>query len=708
MRLSALVRRPVDPDPEITGVTADSRLVRPGFLFAALAGAKADGRGFIADAIAAGAVAVLTDEEIDGLAIPVVSACDPRHAYALAAAAFWGAQPQTCVAVTGTNGKTSVVTFCRQIFTRLGRSAASMGTVGVLAGEEQVTPPGLTSLDAADTARLLAELAGRGVTHLALEASSHGIHQRRLDGVRVAAAGFTNLTHDHLDYHGTMEAYRAAKLRLFQALLPPWRDRRAERRLRRLPRLRRRRHPGGPDRAFGRRTGPEPAPGRPRSHAGRPASQHRRERTDLCGVHLPLVGAYQASNALVAAGLCIATGEDVGQVLAALEHIEGAPGRLQRVGAGPNGGEAFVDYAHTPDGLETVLGALRPHVRGRLIVVFGAGGDRDRGKRPLMGEIAARLADLVIVTDDNPRTEEPASIRAAILAAAPAARETGDWRAAIAAAVAELTDGDILVVAGKGVTKSRANWSARRCCPSTTSLRLQRRSARRRPMVEPLWTSEEIIHAVGGRGSGPSFVATGISIDTRTLEPGDLFVALAGERDGHEFVGQAQGEGRGRRLVSGPSITGSQVTWSRTPRPPWSVWASSRARARASGGRKARAVTGSVGKTSATQAIAAGLARAGRAHASVKSYNNHIGVPLTRWPGCRAGRSGPIFEIGMNHARRDQPAGPGWPRRARSLITTVGPRPYREFPGRRDRRRPRQGGDLRGPASRWDGGVERR
>jgi UDP-N-acetylmuramoyl-L-alanyl-D-glutamate--2,6-diaminopimelate ligase len=449
MRLSALVRRPVDPDPEITGVTADSRLVRPGFLFAALAGAKADGRGFIADAIAAGAAAVLTDQAIDGLAVPVVSACDPRHAYALAAAAFWGAQPQTCVAVTGTNGKTSVVTFCRQIFARLGRSAASMGTVGVIAGEEQITPPGLTSLDAADTARLLAELAGRGVTHLALEASSHGIHQRRLDGVRFVAAGFTNLTQDHLDYHGDMEAYRAAKLRLFQALLPRGGTAVLNADSDAFPAFAAAAILAGQTvLSVGEQGQSLRLVGREATPGGQRLTIAANEQTHV--MHLPLVGAYQASNALVAAGLCIAAGEDVSRVLKALEHIEGAPARLQRVGAGSNGGEVFVDYAHTPDGLETVLSALRPHARGRLIVVFGAGGDRDRGKRPLMGEIAARLADLVIVTDDNPRSEEPASIRAAILAAAPAAREIGDRRAAIAAAVAELSDGDILVVAGKG------------------------------------------------------------------------------------------------------------------------------------------------------------------------------------------------------------------------------------------------------------------
>ncbi|HEX4196382.1 MAG TPA: UDP-N-acetylmuramoyl-L-alanyl-D-glutamate--2,6-diaminopimelate ligase [Caulobacteraceae bacterium] len=449
MRLSALVRRPVDPDPEITGVTADSRQVRPGYLFAALAGARADGRRFIGEALAAGAAAVLTGEAVDGLAAPVVQACDPRRAYALAAAAFWGAQPETCLAVTGTNGKTSVVTFCRQILTQLGRKAASMGTLGVIAGDEAVTEPGLTSLDAGDTSRLLADLAGRGFTHLAMEASSHGLHQRRLDGVRFAAAGFTNLTQDHLDYHGDMEAYLAAKLRLFETVLPRGGTAVLNADSSAFPAFA----------AAAIRAGQTVLSVGEQGHGLRllrreaAAGGQRlsiRANDETYEVRLPLVGGFQASNALVAGGLCIAAGEDVARVLAALEHIEGARGRLQRVGAGPNGGEAFVDYAHTPDGLETVLKAARPHARGRLILVFGAGGDRDRGKRPLMGEIAARLADVVIVTDDNPRTEDPAAIRAAILAAVPGAREIGDRRDAIAAAAAELRDGDLLLVTGKG------------------------------------------------------------------------------------------------------------------------------------------------------------------------------------------------------------------------------------------------------------------
>jgi UDP-N-acetylmuramoyl-L-alanyl-D-glutamate--2,6-diaminopimelate ligase len=447
--LSDLVKRELAEDPAITGVTADSRKVGPGFLFVALPGSKADGRSFIPAALAAGAAAVLAPEDVEGLPVPVVHALDPRRAYALAAQAFWGSQPKTVVAVTGTNGKTSVATFCRQIFTALGRKAASMGTLGVTAGDEQLTPPGLTTPDAADVAQMMATLAKKGVTHLAMEASSHGIDQRRLDGVRLTAAGFTNLTQDHLDYHGTMGVYRAAKLRLFEALLP--RDGVAVL--------------NADSEAFGAFAATARLAGQTLFTVGGEGNGLKLiERTLLpegqrlkighqgkvYDVRLPLAGGFQASNALIAAGLCIAAGEKVPGVLAALERLEGAPGRLQRVGAGPRGGEAYVDYAHTPDGLETVLEAMRPHTRGKLIVVFGAGGDRDRGKRPLMGQIADHLADVAIVTDDNPRSEDPAAIRAAILGAAPKAIEIGDRKAAIQHAVGLLGEGDVLVVAGKG------------------------------------------------------------------------------------------------------------------------------------------------------------------------------------------------------------------------------------------------------------------
>ena len=448
-RLSDILKRPLESDPVIAAVTADSRKVSPGALFAALPGSASDGRAFIPQAVAAGAAAILTEQDTPDQSVPVVRVHDVRRAYALAARAFWGAEPEVIVAVTGTNGKTSVATFCRQIFASVGRKSASLGTLGLQLQDENLTPPGLTTPDAADVARMAADLAGRGVTHLVLEASSHGLDQRRLDGLTLKAAAFLNLTQDHLDYHKSMASYRDAKLRLFRTLLPT----------------------GGTavlnadSSAFDAFAAAAVMHGQTVMSVGEsgvglrlvartPEPFGQRLTVTRQGksydVRMPLAGAFQAANVLAAAGLCIATGEDVEAVLGALEHLKGAPGRLQHVGAGPNGGDAYVDYAHTPDGLETVLKALRPHVSGRLIVVFGAGGDRDRAKRPLMGKAAADLADIAIVTDDNPRSEDPAEIRRAILAAAPGALEVGDRRAAIRAAADQLKAGDILVVAGKG------------------------------------------------------------------------------------------------------------------------------------------------------------------------------------------------------------------------------------------------------------------
>lgn len=456
--LSQLVQRTFATDPQVVGVTADSRKVKPGFLFAALPGSKVDGKAFAVKAVAAGAVAVISAEDLPDLGVPVIVTPDPRRMYALAAKAFWGAQPPVVIAVTGTNGKTSVAAFCRQIFNHAGKTAASMGTLGVRATgpglDEQITPPGLTTPDAADVAELMSVLASKGVTHLAMEASSHGVDQRRLDGVDLVAAGFLNLTQDHLDYHHTMEAYRDAKLRLFEALLPR----------------------GGvavlnaDSEAYGAFAAAAVGSGQSVFSVGEagqglklvehtPTPDGQTLKVETKGktyeVRLPLAGAFQASNVLVAAGLCIAAGEPVESVLAALATLEGAPGRMQRIGTGPKGGEAYVDYAHTPDGLETVLKSLRPHVDGKLIVVFGAGGDRDRAKRPLMGLAAAQHADVAIVTDDNPRSEVPAAIRAEILAGAPGSREVGDRREAIRAGVALLGPGDVLVVAGKGHEQSQ-------------------------------------------------------------------------------------------------------------------------------------------------------------------------------------------------------------------------------------------------------------
>jgi UDP-N-acetylmuramoyl-L-alanyl-D-glutamate--2,6-diaminopimelate ligase len=440
----------------VTGVAVDSRAVKSGDAFFALAGAKTDGARFIDQAVAAGAVAVVGEQlaqQPDPAAgrVPYITVANARRALALAAARLYPRQPATIAAVTGTSGKTSVAAFTRQIWQVLGFASASIGTIGLVAPSRTIYGS-LTTPDPIALHCSLDELAGEGVTHLALEASSHGLDQFRLDGVRVAAGGFTNLSRDHMDYHPTVAHYLAAKLRLFSDLIVAGgaaviaADHEhsqaviAAARARGLEILTVGRH--GDDKAGGIRLVEAVIDGFGQKltlvHGGKTVS-----------LRLPLVGEFQIENALVAAGLAIGTGSDAQRVFAALEQLEGAKGRLELVGE-RNGAPVFVDYAHKPDALEKALLALRPYAQGRLVVVFGAGGDRDAGKRPVMGEIAARHADAVIVTDDNPRSENPAAIRAAILAKADGAREIGDRAEAIRAGIAGLQPGDALVIAGKG------------------------------------------------------------------------------------------------------------------------------------------------------------------------------------------------------------------------------------------------------------------
>jgi len=434
---------------DIAGLSADSRKVKSGYLFVAIAGAKADGTHFAKQAAAAGAAAVVAEQRPEGLpsSVAYIQVDNARRALALAAAKFYPRQPQTIAAVTGTSGKTSVAAFTRQIWTTLGFQSASIGTVGVVSpkGEQYGS---LTTPDPVDLHRTLDRLAGEGVTHLALEASSHGLDQYRLDGVRIAAGGFTNLSRDHLDYHPTIEAYLAAKLRLFEDLIV---------------------------------AGGTAVVGIDDCYAGQVVDAARKRRLKIMTVgeqgediklaggsidgfaqvidvvhggrrykvKLPLVGAFQVQNAALAAGLAIANGAEAARTFAALEHLTGAKGRLELVG-NRNGAPIFIDYAHKPDALKKALASLRPYAKGKLTVVFGAGGDRDSGKRPIMGRVATEGADLVIVTDDNPRSENPAAIRAAILADAPGAAEIGDRAEAICKAIADLKGGDVLLIAGKG------------------------------------------------------------------------------------------------------------------------------------------------------------------------------------------------------------------------------------------------------------------
>ena len=430
---------------DVRGITADSRAVRPGFMFAALPGVKADGRQFIADAVARGAVAVLAPEGTlwpPGVpSRPLLVDPSPRERLAKIAAELAGPMPDTLVAVTGTNGKTSTVDFLRQILSLSGREAASLGTLGVVAKGVDAADS-LTTPDPVTLANTLSMLAAKGVTHAALEASSHGIAQSRLDGLHFAAAGMTNLTRDQLDYHGSLKAYRAAKLRLFDKLLPAGAPAvaMADMEKETLHALRGIAVRRGLDLRLVGVAGVRTLPAGQEVEVNISGSRQR--------VMLNLPGRFQADNALLAAALA----ESVG-VLDALHKVPwliGVRGRLECAAVLDNGAAAYVDYAHSPDAIERVLMALRPHAAGKLVIVFGAGGDRDRGKRPLMGAAAARLADIVIVTDDNPRSEAPAAIRAEILAAATGAIEIGDRRAAIGAGLAMLGPDDVLVVAGKG------------------------------------------------------------------------------------------------------------------------------------------------------------------------------------------------------------------------------------------------------------------
>lgn len=446
---------PTHAGPDIRGIAVDSRSVEAGFLFAALPGLATDGRRFIADAAARGAVAVLAPEDTvlpQGIDLALLTDPNPRRRLALMAAAFHGPQPERVAAVTGTNGKTSTAEFARQLWADAGLAAASLGTLGIRApGFERkgtLTTPDPVVLHAA-----LAELAQRGIDRVALEASSHGLDQFRLDGIRIATAAFTNLTRDHLDYHADMAAYRAAKFRLFDAVMAPGgtavlnADSGEFAALAELCRARGHRIVG-----YGRR-GAEIRLLRQELHAEGQALEivvDGRQWT----VDLPLAGAFQAMNALAALGIVLADGIAAERAVPALARLAGVPGRMERVARLPGGAAVYVDFAHTPDALTTVLEALRRHTAGRLVCVFGCGGDRDPGKRPEMGAAVGRAADRVVVTDDNPRGEDPAAIRASAVAAARRfcadVAEIGDRRAAIFAAVAGLGPGDVLVVAGKG------------------------------------------------------------------------------------------------------------------------------------------------------------------------------------------------------------------------------------------------------------------
>ena len=442
-------------NPPVTGISVDSRQVQPGTLFAAMPGSKVHGAEFIQYALRMGAVAVLTDAEGAKLAADALAQADvalvvtdaPREALSRAAALWYGAQPQTMIAVTGTNGKTSVSTFVRQIWIEMGLAAVNLGTTGVEGA--WTAPLAHTTPEPITLHRTLAHASANGITHAAMEASSHGLDQRRLDGVTLKAAGFTNFTQDHLDYHETFDAYFDAKAGLFSRVLPE--DGTAVINID---------DPKGVDMVaiarargcevitVGRDGGDLHLTGQRFDATGQDLRFSYRGKTYQ--KRLNLIGGFQADNVLLAAGLVIACGADPAHVFDTLPHLTTVRGRMQLAATRDNGGAVFVDYAHTPDATATALQAMPPHVMGRLVAIVGAGGDRDRAKRPLMGQAAAAHADLVFVTDDNPRSEDPATIRAAVMEGAPEATEVGDRAEAILRGIDAIGTGDALLIAGKG------------------------------------------------------------------------------------------------------------------------------------------------------------------------------------------------------------------------------------------------------------------
>jgi UDP-N-acetylmuramoyl-L-alanyl-D-glutamate--2,6-diaminopimelate ligase len=450
-RLSALVpdQAVAANDPAVTGFAIDHRKVSPGTIFGAFQGARVNGEDYIPAAVAAGAIAIVARPEAVVEGAVHIKAEEPRRLFAQLAARYYAPFPETVVAVTGTNGKTSTVELTRQIWRMLGHSSASIGTLGVTTSVDQVST-GLTTPDIVTFLSNMAGLAKEGVSHVAYEASSHGLAQFRSEGLRVVAGAFTNLTRDHLDYHGTMDLYFAAKMRLFDEVVARdgtaviWADDEnysgavmEHASLRGLKLI-----------TVGTKGATLKLVDRKPTQLGQTLTIEAEGATHK--VELPLIGAYQAANALTATGLVLATGTPLRQILGLLSRVQPVRGRLERAVITRAGAPVYVDYAHTPDGLQAAIEALRPHTRGRLITLFGAGGDRDAGKRPMMGGVASELSDVVIVTDDNPRGEDPGVIRSAIMAGAPGAREIGGRRQAIAAAIAEAGADDIVLLAGKG------------------------------------------------------------------------------------------------------------------------------------------------------------------------------------------------------------------------------------------------------------------
>ncbi len=537
---------------EISGLAVDSRKVEAGYLFAALPGSKVDGHSFIPEAIKRGAVAVLSrigadigavTNDNDTQFIPVA---DPNHSLAIMAANFYEVQPQHICAVTGTNGKTSIADFVRQMWEIMGQKAASVGTLGVISKGYPKTQS-LTTPDPITLHFNLAELKKAGVDYLAMEASSHGLHQHRLDGVRVSVAGFTNLTRDHMDYHGNMKEYFAAKKRLFTEILaeggvavinadiPEYRQLAIE-----CLNTRKQIYSYGKNATEIQLVSSEPS------------LKGQKLTINLFGamreINLPLAGEFQAMNALCALGMVIAMGAKENEALSAIEKIKGASGRLECVGHLKNNSAVYIDYAHTPDALETVIRSLRPHCDGKLRVLFGCGGDRDKGKRPMMGKIAAKLADVAYVTDDNPRSEEAEVIRSEIMSDCEGGIEISDRRKAIEQAIAELEANDILIIAGKGHEEGQIIKGVIHPFSDhiETEMAICKKEGRQcfvsysKPCLWDAKTAESVTYGIA-KGE---WKATGVAIDHREVKAGDLYIAVkTTEKDGHNYVAEALEKG---------------------------------------------------------------------------------------------------------------------------------------------------------------------
>lgn len=666
---TAQITLPIQEDIDILGLARDSREVKKGFLFAAMDGYQGSGSSYVSEAIQKGAVVIITNHPGLEASVPVYYIEHIREALAMMSVIFYQPHPQHLAAVTGTNGKTSTVFFLRQIWEYAGHKSASLGTLGVQS-KDYTHYSGMTTSASVTLNQELQALAKTGVTHAALEASSHGLDQHRLDGLTFEATAFTNLTRDHLDYHKTMENYLKAKMRLFTDLtakngtavlnadIPEFDLIFKTCQFHGLKIL-----------SYGHN-------GKELRLIKQTLHEIGQDLTlEVLGkeyqVSLPVAGAFQGMNVLCALGLALGTGVDAHTAIKALQNLKAPDGRMELVGRTLDGASIFVDYAHTPDGLETALKSLRQHTKNKLHVLFGCGGNRDSGKRPMMGKIANELADEVIVTNDNPRFEDAAQIRHQILSAAPKAIEIDDRGVAIYTAISRLKKGDVLLLAGKGHEEGQLINGMMYAFND----KLQALYALKALQEKPLWTKLELEEATGST-LPENIQAFGVSIDTRTIQPGDIFIALKGEKlDGHDYVEQALKKGAVVAIVEKPIIipdTDKLLVVSDTGKALYQM--ATYAKKRSSAVRIG--ITGSSGKTTTKEMLIKALSTQGKVHATTGNLNNEWGVPLTlaRLP---QETDYAIIEMGMNHfgelTRLSQLVEPNI-----SLITMIGSA-HREF-----------------------------